>query len=120
MSKVRLSLVLLKTCTHRIILRTMPKESTPKKEKRPHTAKFTQGLLDNDRILKTLNVQPGQVILDAGCGTGYMVKLFAEQTTLSGRVYALDIDKNFIKNLKNDIRQPNIEAILGDITGTPP
>jgi ubiquinone/menaquinone biosynthesis C-methylase UbiE len=96
----------------------MTEDSKPKQGKRPRTAKFTQGLLDNDRILEALHVQPGQVILDAGCGTGYMSKIFAHVTTPSGKVYALDIDKNFINTLKNNIQQNKLEVIEGDITKT--
>ncbi|MEZ4549422.1 MAG: hypothetical protein R2874_02815 [Desulfobacterales bacterium] len=55
-------------------------------------AKFTQGLLDNKRILDALAIHPGQLILDAGCGTGYMAKLFAAKTGLSGKVWAMDKD----------------------------
>jgi tRNA A58 N-methylase Trm61 len=84
--------------------------------KHKHRGKFTEGLLDNELILKALNIKPGQTILDAGCGNGYMSKLFFNVVTLSGRVYALDPDKYLIKSLKNETQGTNIETIEGDIT----
>ncbi len=34
--------------------------------------KFSEGLLNDDIILEILNICPGQTILDAGCGNGYI------------------------------------------------
>lgn len=84
--------------------------------KHHHKGKFTEGLLDNELILKSLDIQPGQTILDAGCGNGYMSKLFAEKVSPSGKVYALDPDSHFINILKQETQGSNIETIAGDIT----
>ncbi len=81
-----------------------------------HRGKFTEGLLNNDVILKTLDIKAGQTIIDAGCGNGYMSKLFSQSVSCSGKVFAIDPDKYFIKILKNETRQTNIEAIEADIT----
>ena len=83
-----------------------------------HKAKFTEDLLDNERILKALNIEAGQTILDAGCGNGYMSKLFAEEVTQSGKVYALDTDPYFLNVLRDETQGTSIEAIDGDITKT--
>lgn len=72
--------------------------------------------MDNELILKALNIQAGQTILDAGCGNGYMSKIFSNEVTRSGKVYALDPDKYFIKALKNETQGTNIEPMEGDIT----
>jgi ubiquinone/menaquinone biosynthesis C-methylase UbiE len=86
-------------------------------EQRHHyRRKFTEGLLDNDLILKVLNIKPGQTILDVGCGTGYMSKLFSDVITQFGKVYALDPDKYFSKILKKETQGTNIAVIEGDIT----
>ena len=86
-------------------------------EKRPqHNRKFTQDLLNNELILQALNIRPGQTLLDAGCGNGYMSKLFSKVVTVSGKVYALDADEYFLQNLQNETRGTNIETIKGDIT----
>ena len=72
------------------------------------------------RILEGLAITPGQVILDAGCGNGYMAKAFAERTGESGNVYALDPDADSIEVLKGETRGSNIEALVGDITRETP
>jgi len=72
-----------------------------------HRGKFTQGLLDNEQILRALKITPGQTILDAGCGNGYMSKLFSNEVTQSGKIYALDHDPHFIKALKNETQGSN-------------
>lgn len=82
--------------------------------------KFTEGLLDEERILQILKPSPGQRIVDAGCGTGYMAENFAERVHPSGLVYAVDNDRNFITELKNrDINQ-RVRPILADITRSIP
>lgn len=81
-----------------------------------HSGKFTEGILDNEVILKNLNIKAGQTILDAGCGNGYMSKLFSKSVSQSGKVIAADPDKYFIEILKSETRETNIEAIEADIT----
>ena len=96
----------------------MERADTSEEKRHPHRGKFTEGLLDNGLILKTLNIKAGRTILDAGCGNGYMSKLFSNEVTQSGRVYALDPDKYFIQVLKRETQGTNIETIEGDITRT--
>jgi len=85
-----------------------------------HKGKFTEGLLSSEMILKALSIQAGQIMLDAGCGNGYMSKRFADAVTRSGKVYALDPDKDAIAVLKKETHGTNIEAIEGDITKQTP
>jgi ubiquinone/menaquinone biosynthesis C-methylase UbiE len=77
----------------------------------PQKASWTKKL-----ILKALNIQIGQTILDAGCGNGYMSKIFSKEVTESGKVYALDPDTKYIRALKKETQGTNIEVIKGDIT----
>lgn len=78
--------------------------------------KFSEGLLNDDTILENLNICSGQTILDAGCGNGYMAKKFSELVGDTGKIYALDHDKQSIANLKKEVEMSNIEAFVGDIT----
>jgi ubiquinone/menaquinone biosynthesis C-methylase UbiE len=79
--------------------------------------KFSEGLLNDEIILGNLNIYPGQTILDAGCGNGYMAKKFSKLVGNTGKIYALDPDKGLIANLKKEIgNKSNIAAVVGDIT----
>jgi ubiquinone/menaquinone biosynthesis C-methylase UbiE len=79
--------------------------------------KFSEGLLDDEKILTHLNIKAGQTILDAGCGNGYMAKKFSKAVGNTGKVYALDTDRAFIIKLRKEVENTNIEALVGDITG---
>jgi ubiquinone/menaquinone biosynthesis C-methylase UbiE len=92
------------------------KVDTPEEKSHQHKGRFTEGLLDSKLVLKALNIRTGQTILDAGCGNGYMAKLFSKEVSQSGKVYALDLNPYFIEILKNEVEGTNIETIEGDIT----
>ncbi len=94
----------------------MEKNNISERQSHQHRGKFTEGLLNNGVIIKALNIKPGQTILDAGCGNGYMSKLFSDEVSQSGKVYALDPDKYFIEILKNETKGTNIEAMERDVT----
>jgi ubiquinone/menaquinone biosynthesis C-methylase UbiE len=81
-----------------------------------HKGKSSERFLNKEIILKALNIQPGQTILDAGCGNGYMAKIFSKQVTHSGKVYALDSDEESIEVLRKETEGTNIETMVGDIT----
>lgn len=92
------------------------KSETSEKERHRHGRKSTESFLNKELILKTINIQIGQTILDAGCGNGYMSKVFSKEVTKSGKVYALDPNTEFIEVLRKETQGTNIEAIEGDIT----
>jgi ubiquinone/menaquinone biosynthesis C-methylase UbiE len=94
----------------------MEKGDTLERKKHHHRGRFTEGLFSSDVVLKALDIQAGQTILDAGCGNGYMSKLFSDAVSQSGIVYALDPDHYFIDILKNETQGTNIVAMAGDIT----
>lgn len=81
-----------------------------------HKGKFSEGLINQERVIHALNIQPGQIILDAGCGNGYMAKTFASRVSPSGKVYAFDNDAHFINILKTETQDTNLEAMECDIT----
>jgi ubiquinone/menaquinone biosynthesis C-methylase UbiE len=81
-----------------------------------HRGKSSESFLNKDIILQELNIFPGQTILDAGCGNGYMSKEFSRLLNKTGKVYALDPDGQAIKILKSETKDTNIIPVLGDIT----
>ena len=85
-----------------------------------HRGKSSERFLNKDIILKELNILPGQTILDAGCGNGYMAKEFSKILNNTGKVYALDPDTEAIETLKQETKGTHIEPIEADITKTTP
>lgn len=81
-----------------------------------HRGKYSEGLINQELVTNALNIHPGQIILDAGCGNGYMSKAFAIRVSPSGKVYALDEDTHFINILKTETQGTTIEAMECDIT----
>lgn len=47
-------------------------------------------------ILKALNLKSGMRVADVGTGTGFLALMMAEKVGPEGRVYAVDIAKNFV------------------------
>jgi ubiquinone/menaquinone biosynthesis C-methylase UbiE len=64
-------------------------------------------------IVKALALQPGMVIADVGAGTGLFTRLFAREVGESGLVYAVDISKNFVKNILRTAREQDLDNIKG-------
>jgi ubiquinone/menaquinone biosynthesis C-methylase UbiE len=89
---------------------------TSGRERHHHRGKSSESFLNKELILKTLNIKAGQTILDAGCGNGYMSKVFSKKVGPSGKVYAIDPDTESIEVLRKETQGTNIEAIEGDIT----
>jgi ubiquinone/menaquinone biosynthesis C-methylase UbiE len=96
------------------------KRDTSGEERHNHRGKSTEDRLDKELILNALNIKAGQTVLDAGCGNGYMSKMFSNAVAQSGKVYALDPDKYIIEVLGKETRGTNIEAMEGDITTPTP
>ena len=84
--------------------------------KHHHRGKTSEQYLEKDAILDALDIRPGQIILDAGCGNGYMAKAFAEQLDGTGKVYALDPDEISISVLQSETEGTVIEPFIGNIT----
>ncbi len=85
-----------------------------------HGGRSSAHLLDQAAILAALEIRPGQTILDAGCGNGYMSKAFAAAVGETGIVHALDPHEEAIATLRSEVVGSNIRAFVGDITVTTP
>jgi trans-aconitate 2-methyltransferase len=54
-------------------------------------------------------------VMDAGCGSGLLTKLLAQRVP-RGRVYAVDVDSNMIKQAKRNLKDlENVELVQSDI-----
>ncbi len=68
--------------------------------------------------IKALGIYEGMVIADLGAGTGAYTLPLAEKVGEIGRVYAVEVQKDFLTNIKNEATArglKNIELLWGDI-----
>ena len=69
-------------------------------------------------LIKTLNLKPGQVVCDLGCGNGFYTLRIAPKVLPGGRVLAVDIQREMLQKLRERsarYKLENIEPILGDV-----
>lgn len=71
------------------------------------------------RAVDAVGARPGQVVLDAGCGTGILVPFLLEKVGPSGRVYALDYASGMIARLAERGFPENVEPVLADVHDMP-
>jgi ubiquinone/menaquinone biosynthesis C-methylase UbiE len=62
-------------------------------------------------IVRYLDLQPGMVVLDAGCGPGRLTIPVAKQVGESGEVVAMDIQSGMISRAKQKAREASFKNI---------
>ncbi|MFP6596114.1 MAG: methyltransferase domain-containing protein [Candidatus Hydrogenedentota bacterium] len=68
-------------------------------------------------IVRTLGLKRGMAVGDIGAGTGFFSLLFSDEVGSRGKVYAVDIAKNFIDHIEKVSREnekTNIKGIVCD------
>lgn len=68
--------------------------------------------------IATLGIYEGMNIADLGAGTGAYTIPLAEKVGETGRVYAVEVQKDFLTNIKNEATArglKNVELLWGDI-----
>jgi len=66
-----------------------------------------------DDIVHHLRLQPGQQIADVGAGTGFFSVMMAQEVGDAGRVYAVDIARNFVEASVQRARAQGLENVVG-------
>ena len=73
---------------------------------------------DPVKIVEQCGVLPGMDVVDLGVGSGHYSMALAKALLSSGRVYAVDVQKEMLVRLKNQANREgfyNIEIIWGDV-----
>jgi trans-aconitate 2-methyltransferase len=63
------------------------------------------------QVLELRKWRGNEIVMDAGCGSGLLTKQLAKKVP-RGKVYAVDIDSNMIKQAKNNLRSFNNVEIM--------
>jgi ubiquinone/menaquinone biosynthesis C-methylase UbiE len=53
-----------------------------------------------EKVLKRMGLEPGQIVLDYGCGSGSWSLAAARLVEPSGKVYAADVDPFALQRIK--------------------
>ena len=64
-------------------------------------------------IVRALGLRPGTAVADIGAGTGFFSLLFAEAVGLKGRVYAVDIERNFVQSIRTRAQGLGLKQVTG-------
>lgn len=68
-----------------------------------------------EEVIKALSIQPGDHVADLGSGSGYFTFRLADAVGPTGKVYAVDIDKEMNDDLAERVKDKgyqNIEVVL--------
>lgn len=66
-----------------------------------------------DDIIRHLRLRSGMVIADVGAGTGFFTAMMAREVTPGGRVYAVDIARNFVDASVQRARDRDLDNVIG-------
>jgi ubiquinone/menaquinone biosynthesis C-methylase UbiE len=72
-----------------------------------------------DLAIQSLRLKPGDVVADIGAGSGYFTRRMARLIAPTGIVYAVDIQKEMLDLLTNNLAAlsiTNVRPVLGTIT----
>jgi len=69
------------------------------------------------RWIDAMDIQDGDHVVHAGCGTGYYTAVIAQMVGSSGRVTAIEFDSALASRARSNLRGfPNVDVIAGDAT----
>ena len=87
-------------------------------EKKPKGAgKSSFELIDSDKLMSTLPIKPGSVVIDLACGKGIYSMFLSEIVGETGLIYAVDLWKEGLLLLEEQIEKKgitNIKTLLTD------
>ncbi|WP_165243865.1 class I SAM-dependent methyltransferase [Paludisphaera soli] len=74
-----------------------------------------------DAIVASLHLKPGMAVADVGAGSGLFTRLFAEKVGREGRVFAVDISKEFLDHIAEESKkreQSQVKTVQGSQDAT--
>jgi demethylmenaquinone methyltransferase/2-methoxy-6-polyprenyl-1,4-benzoquinol methylase len=80
-----------------------------------------QWLHDPKKLLNGADIEPGQTVLEVGCGTGFFTLQAAEMIGEAGHLIALDPVSDYVERVAEKVREAglkNVEVIRRDALAT--
>ncbi len=71
------------------------------------------------KVIPLFGLQEGEVVLDAGCGTGGLIPLLLKEVGRSGCVYGLDLSQEMLRIAREKHYDGNVSFLKGDIIEIP-
>ncbi len=71
-----------------------------------------------DRVIAALGLEPGDRVADVGAGAGYFTFRLADAVGPSGRVYAVEVDEDKVRDLERAVQIEdvgNVDVVLGEL-----
>lgn len=82
-----------------------------------HSRKSSRSVINAPFFMEEWGPEPGESVLDLGCGDGFLSIAAARRTGPGGIVYALDIDRDWVKESEAAAADlTNIRWVSGDAT----
>jgi ubiquinone/menaquinone biosynthesis C-methylase UbiE len=72
-----------------------------------------------ERVISGLNVPENGTVLDIGCGTGILFPYYLKSIGVGGRLYALDVSTEMLKEAMRKFPVPNLDLIKADAHSIP-
>lgn len=72
-------------------------------------------------IVDALQIEPGMSVADVGAGSGLFTRLFAERVGPEGKVFAVDVSREFLEHIARDAekrRLKQVETVEGSQNAT--
>ncbi len=70
------------------------------------------------RNVAAMGIEPGMTVADFGAGSGAYVLAIAERLSHAGHVYAIDVQQDLLRRIKNDAHKrgfKNVEIVWSDL-----
>lgn len=71
-----------------------------------------------EKNVAELDLREGMQVADFGAGVGFYAKALSKKVGENGKVYAIEVQKDFVKKLESELKNwkiSNVECIWGDI-----
>ena len=69
-------------------------------------------------LVAACRIKQGMAVADVGAGTGLFTRLFAEKVGDGGRVYAIDIAKQFVDHIEETSKEKGLNNVTGVVCAT--